>query len=281
MNGWLAEWRLITEEATTLNRAILGFTNSVEHVNRGIYNDLAATVFLPALRATIERARAFAQEHEAALPRGTTIVRDLLDQAPSRFANVAGLGGAVELSAWLTTVCVRAEPYMHDSDATHVHVVERAFLHLQRLIVADRDVRRSWLAAYDFGEVACERLGGCHLLHHGIYGVKANAAHERTDLILGTRLSTPGAIRRAADAMVVTEWKLVRDESDLEDTVNAARTQLARYSDGSLGGFEIASVRFLVTITERSCAELPDEQVGDVTYRHINIVVNPRSPSRS
>ncbi len=33
---------------------------------------------------------------------------------------------------------------MHDADAARAHIAERAFLHLQRLIVADDAIRKKW-----------------------------------------------------------------------------------------------------------------------------------------
>ncbi len=41
---------------------------------------------------------------------------------------------------------------------------ERAFAHLQRLIVVDSTFREKWQAAFEKGEVACEKLGAVHLL---------------------------------------------------------------------------------------------------------------------
>ena len=60
---------------------------------------------------------------------------------------------------------------------------DRAFVHLQRLIVVDDEARAKWQAAHNDHETACERLGGVHLLLHGILGFKVNAAGERTDLV--------------------------------------------------------------------------------------------------
>ena len=64
-------------------------------------------------------------------------------------------------------------------------LVERAFIHLQRTIVVDHDIRKKWKSAFNTGEIACERLGAVHLLSHGIWAFKADALGERTDLILG------------------------------------------------------------------------------------------------
>src|SRR5258707_13086277 len=50
---------------------------------------------------------------------------------------------------------------------------DRAFEHLQRMIVADSDYKAKWQAAFDRGEEACEQLGAVHLLLHGIWAFKA------------------------------------------------------------------------------------------------------------
>lgn len=60
---------------------------------------------------------------------------------------------------------------------------ERAFAHLQRSIVVDAELREKWQRAFDDGEVACEKLGAVHLLLHGIWAFKVDAAGARTDLV--------------------------------------------------------------------------------------------------
>lgn len=178
----------------------------------------------------------------------------------------------------LLTAC---EDILSDSELPKIHIAERAFLHLQRLIVADPEVRAKWQAAFKkrSGEVACEQLGGAHLLHHGIYAFKSSASGERTDLVLGTRLAITSKIQRSSDAMALTEWKRVRGRVTLDAAVIAARKQALRYTAGSLAGFEISTVRFLVTVSKDVLDERPDEVRGGVTYRHVNIAVAPRTPS--
>jgi hypothetical protein len=81
--------------------------------------------------------------------------------------------------------------------------------------------------------------------------------------------------------MSLTEWKKIRDRSKVEGVVDAARGQAIRYAGGSLAGFEISSVRFLVTVSEDVFPERDDELINGVTYRHVNIAVAPSSPSQS
>ena len=60
---------------------------------------------------------------------------------------------------------------------------ERAFSHLKRSIVVDAAFRNKWQEAFKKGEVECEKLGAVHLLLHGIWAFKVNAAGARTDLV--------------------------------------------------------------------------------------------------
>jgi hypothetical protein len=157
--------------------------------------------------------------------------------------------------------------------------VERAFIHLQRSIIADRTVHATWHSAFEDGETACEKLGAAHLLLHGIWGFKANAEGERTDLILGQRLQIDSQVERASDALVLTEWKVVRDANELVGKAQEAFDQARRYSEGSLAGFELASRRYLVIVSTPRL-EMPSDRTQDlVTYQHINVAVGPATPS--
>jgi hypothetical protein len=60
---------------------------------------------------------------------------------------------------------------------------ERAFSHLLRSLVVDATLRDKWLTALEAGEVECEKLGAVHLLLHGIWAFKVDAASARTDLV--------------------------------------------------------------------------------------------------
>src|SRR5262249_48695194 len=59
-------------------------------------------------------------------------------------------------------------------------LVERAFVHRKRCIVADPDIAAKWQTAFDgtTAEVRCEALGAAHLLLHGIWAFKAHTAKE-------------------------------------------------------------------------------------------------------
>jgi hypothetical protein len=159
-------------------------------------------------------------------------------------------------------------------------LVDRAFLHLQRCIVADPAFAQKWKEAFNHHETACEKIGGCHLLQFGIYAFKAQATGEQTDLILGTKLQITPEIERAAEALVLTEWKLVRSPQERDAKIKEAYKQAKNYAMGSLAGFELELHRYLVMVSSDALA-LPDDRLdGSLVYHHKNIAVSPGVPSQ-
>ena len=150
--------------------------------------------------------------------------------------------------AWL-----RAEIDYHLSDFESVakRLSERAFVHLQQLIVADDVVRSRWQAAFEAGETACEKLGGAHLLLHGIWGFKVNGPGARTDLVFGEPLGSGIAPERVAEVLVLTEWKVVRQPTDSIALAERARSQAQAYAVGIMAGIELSSYRYIVLVSQK------------------------------
>lgn len=159
---------------------------------------------------------------------------------------------------------------------------ERAFAHLQRSIVADSDIRNKWQAAFKDGEVACERLGAVHLLLHGIWAFKVNAAGERTDLVFQEPAADPGPEQHYADGLVLTEWKtLAAGDRAVDKRFAEARDQAHRYAHGALAGNELTAYRYSIVVSNRYVTPPADLTRDAIVYRHINIAVDPLPPSRS
>jgi hypothetical protein len=129
------------------------------------------------------------------------------------------------------------------------------------------------------GETRCERLGAIHLLAHGIYAFKVDAEGAKTDLVFQDPPAESN-LARSVEGLVLTEWKVVT-EQDARQKYMEARLQSDLYRDGVLGGIELRGYRYLVGISQRLLPNLPAEEVSDngITYRYINIVVEPESPS--
>jgi hypothetical protein len=151
---------------------------------------------------------------------------------------------------------------------------------LQRSIVVDESVQQRWTNAFKSGEPECEKLGAVHLLGHGIWAFKVNATGGRTDLVFQEPLADLANAVRSSDGLVLTEWKRHRTGQSAARCFEQARSQSKSYASGVLAGTELTHVRYAIVVSEED-VELPADVLdGGVTYRHINVAVNPRVPSR-
>lgn len=193
---------------------------------------------------------------------------------PSGFSGVA-----VAITA-LESFRIELDHLLTDADEVTRSLAIRAFLHLQRSIVADSAVRERWVFAYSKGEVACEKLGACHLLLHGIFAFKAVGAGQQTDLVINEPIVLDDDIRRASQGLVLTEWKVVRTPEQLKTQCEAAYKQASRCSRGILNGFPVASTRYLVMVSEE-VMKMPEPTTdGLTTYEYRNVAVSPSVPSK-
>jgi hypothetical protein len=117
------------------------------------------------------------------------------------------------------------------------------------------------------------------LLWHQILAFKVNADGARTDLVFPEPIA-PELANRAA-GLVLTEWKIARSANEVAKRFDEAKEQAELYSDGPLSGVELRGYRFLVVVSERQAAAIPDVEIGGVLYRHINIAIEPQTPSVS
>ena len=163
-----------------------------------------------------------------------------------------------------------------DSEQRIVAASENALKHLQRLIVVDSDYRKKWIQAFSDGEVECEKLGAIHLHWHDIWAFKAHGIGGRTDLVYQDALSDENG--QEAPALILTEWKICRS-GDGSAEYRQAQKQAESYGEGVLGGAELSSIRYLIVVTSKAITKPKDFRVRDITYRHVNIAVEPDSPS--
>jgi hypothetical protein len=169
---------------------------------------------------------------------------------------------------------------LSDTQETLRSRADRAFEHLQRMIVVDMDFKAKWLAAFGRDEQSCEQLGGVHLLLHGIWAFKANAEGERTDLVYQEPIVDLDTVERSAEGLVLTEWKRATDGDDPARRFEEARRQVNLYSQGSLAGFELTAYRYAVVVSRKRVAVPNERRERNVAYRFVNIAVDPDTPSR-
>jgi hypothetical protein len=260
--------------------------------SRQYVNDLPQTnkEILVSARNAYENVMKFRDRYESILlPLTLARVREFVNAFHSRFVQGdperSAHGQALfdlALCSVIALAVFRSEfsLLLADTEAVARSLVDRALLHLQRSIVADESFAARWRRAFERGETACEQLGAVHLLSFGIYAFKANAAGERTDLVLGGSVLLEEA-ERAADTLVLTEWKKVSDAADLTTKAGQAFAQAKLYAAGSLAGFELSTRRYLVMLSAKRL-QMPDDRTdGAVTYEFRNVAVVPDTPSRT
>ncbi|MEZ0219112.1 MAG: hypothetical protein ACAH22_02330 [Tardiphaga sp.] len=155
----------------------------------------------------------------------------------------------------------------------------RAFLHLQQTLMASGATRKEWREAFKAGgEVPCEKLGGTHLLLHGIYAFKAAAAGAETDLVFGEPLDI-SEVARTSEGLVLTEWKVADDEKEAAGKFEEAFAQSQRYSVTALASVILRAYRYNVVVTEKPLPQ-PIVEAGrrekeGIIYVPINIAFDP------
>jgi hypothetical protein len=195
--------------------------------------------------------------------------------------DATGFKGVMAYTAVLAAFRSEFDHLFTDHEAIIRSRVARAFLHLQRSLIADEDIHNKWERAFAVGETACEKLGALHLLSHGILAFKAYAPGERTDLILGDRLVIDDSLIAGTEGIVLTEWKCVRVDDKPADKQREAKAQALRYSTGAMAGFELHSERYLVLVGDQEFASIADEREGAVLYKTVPLFLARETPSKA
>lgn len=279
MSGaWLGEWKLLYERVEGLSRAA-GQMRGTLGVNSQDLSSVVRNVIGPATLATIKALLSFRTRFADSLPEGAVLSLSRLDALHVNLTSDAAALGTLQVTAGVLATASEVNFCLGDAEIAGQRLVDRAFLHLNRSLVVDPQLQARWKAAFEVDEPACEKLGAVHLLGHGIYPFKTSAAGGATDLVLSKPLT--GEDASAADFLVLTEWKRVVDEDTTVDTAAAARVQATAYTQHVLAGVELRRVRYVVLVSLRQLIACPaDVQgAGGVTFRHVNVAVDPDSPS--
>lgn len=243
----------------------------------GLFRDQARQI----LEEIVEfRARFAAVAPAATL---TSIDRFLSPEGLARLIRADGISGLDIIKTSLpilTAISAEVDFSLADSEELGSRVTERAFGHLQRTIAIIPEVAANWQKAFQNGEVPCEQLGGLHLLQFGVFAFKVNAGGARTDLMYSDPVSPTDPLVAGSTALVLTEWKIVRAAGTSKETARKAQVQLEAYSLGPLLGVELRRHRYVVLVSESQLDPIQDVTRGEVVYRHLNIAVKPKVPSR-
>jgi hypothetical protein len=279
---WMIEWRAISARIAGLVEAGTFFSRTRDNDN---YN--ASTVLINNGFDTGLRIRTFLDIHRDELPEAPRACLEQFlndwnhrfEQGPREPLAAKGASGAGAVITALASVRTEFEYLIADTEEVTKNLVIRAFTHLQRTLIADDIVQSRWREALSSREPACERLGACHLLQHGIWAFKTSAEGERTDLVLGIPLEITAEVRRASEGLILTEWKVVKTRDEAEVKAEEAYRQAKRYCAGILAGYEVASRRYLILVSEDHLSLPSTRQEDKTAYEFRNIAVSPKTPS--
>ncbi len=282
--SWHTEWKAISDRVHGLLEAGRFFLSGAL-VNSSDPGSVTRRILIPQAQELFKVLSQFRDSYQAILPpsAGDSLNR-FITEAPGYLENTAlATEGHLHVQAVITLLTAfETEMAYHLADTSAVvrKLSERAFVHLQRSVVADSSVRNKWQEAFKESESACEKLGAVHLLQHGIWAFKTDAAGERTDLVLGEPLTDLSTVETVAEGLVLTEWKKVHPPSKLSSQIEQGKHQAERYSMGILAGFELSQYRYIVLVSEKHLNIPTDQRRDGIIFRHINIAVNPSTPSQ-
>lgn len=285
--NWSIEWQALSGRIKGLLDAAAFFYQALHHSSEDP-RSVKKKILLNEAEKIFANLKAFSKKYQSALPEiAVACLVEYLEKpefaAGDFFTPTSNYENANVQFALTSLAAFQAEfsYIIAETQLVMRKITERAFVHLQRCIIVDEDVRRKWKDAFNRHETYCEKLGALHLLSHGVWAFKADAiVGGKTDLILNEPLHSMSPIERSADALVLTEWKLVKSPDLLQDKIQEALKQAEIYVSDVTGGIELRNYRYLVMVSEGRL-EMPDEILrGVIRYRNINIAVSPGHPSK-
>lgn len=233
---------------------------------------------LPEMREVQTELELFRTTFQGTLPEDAT--KALEDYLKGNWHNGLDAG---ELASVVPLVILKSrfEYAVRNTEAIGRSQVALAFEHLRRLIVVSPETQQHWMQAFKENEVSCEKLGAVHLLSHGIWAFKISGTRAATDLVFQEPIDPHRkTVESTARLLVLTEWKLVRDEKEIHQKAQEARSQTNQYASGLLSTVELKRTRYIVLVSKDVVDPPGDVELSGVTYRHVVLPVAPSVPSR-
>lgn len=284
--SWHKEWAAISKTISEFSEICHEFITALS-VDSSDPHSTIKTVILPMMEEIAHRIKLLGERYETQLPNSAREKITELSSAIPFQSGYADTGvtkkpaAIMYFSSLVRKFCSDFNYLTSDLEGIVIRLTERAFIHLQRSIIADESIRNKWREAITHHEPACEKLGAVHLLLHGIWSFKIDAAGERTDLVMGEPIKDKllDDVYLSAEGLVLTEWK-VATQSNVDSKCEEAKIQAKRYAGSSLAAIELRRYRYLVIISEDLLTNMPNvEEDSGILYKYINIAVNPSTPS--
>lgn len=277
---WRDRWRAVDSSVEDAIAASREFVEAAGALKGDDYYGIQDSLLLPFMRGALDQIRSFLGDNKDQFGAAGANLGLLIDKHDAKIKD-GGFPATQALLPLLVTARAGVARIMNDAEIIWLPTIERAFAHLQRLMIADPDgVGATWTKAFKSGEVECERLGGAHLLSHGIYGFKAHGEGARTDLVLGQPIESGDVAAKLGTPLVLTEWKVATGDADAAKKVGQADIQVREYGAGVLGGVELHRTRFVVVVSPEHVQLPEDREEAGVRWRRVNIALSPKPPSK-
>jgi hypothetical protein len=276
---WCTDWVQIEKRIKSFGSASNSYYASISAYGNSDYHGVGNSFLIPTAKDIFTQLDKYYSNYKNELPPSAAgSLQNFLSKSSKIASGATGIPGVGALATALLSFSSEFEHHIADAEVVYRSRLERAFFHLQRSIVVDQAIRNKWKDAFKHGETACENLGSVHLLDHGFWAFKAHGVGERTDLVLGSPVDIAD-VQKTDSLLVLTEWKRAKTTAEVAGQATQAITQAKSYGVGVLGGIELQSRRYLIIVTEKREKMPTDIFEKGVEYRHINLAVDPDTPS--
>lgn len=276
--NWKREWRKLDTRIEVLVDLTHSYFSACESSGSD-YHGVGNSTIIPSGKEIKEALQNYDETFQDYLPKEA---RSSIGQFVLNFerSNLTGIPGVGAVAVLLGILRAEMNYHLEDHNREISTLTEFSFAHLQRTLIADEEIKKKWEKAFESGETALERLGGAHLLSHRLWAFKAHGEGERTDLVVGEPIDE-NEFGLNSTRLVLTEWKKVTS-TDYEKKAEQAYKQAFAYGKGVLGGVELENVRYLVLVSKDhiSKQQVNDRVVDGITYRYVNLGLNPKTPSK-
>ena len=268
---WISRWKNISTQITQIQEVSRSYFDSINSFGVDHYG-IGGSSLIPAARDIFAEVVDMKRSFPMIPSEVNTIIAKLEKNFSShhKFTGIPGVGGAmVHLGIFNSEM----NYYLKNNEIIVKDKVKLAFLHLQRTLIVDADVRKKWMMAFKEGEASLEKLGANHLLSHGLWAFNSCEATLKKDLILGTAIRAD-EVQAVGACLVLTEWKKINAENVSEKSKQAL-SDARRHSEEPIAGSELKYEKYLIMVSENLLGAPASIIEDGIRYVFVNLAINP------
>jgi hypothetical protein len=263
---WVSRWKNISSRIFQLQEVSKSYFDSINSFGVDHYG-IGGTSIIPAAKdlslEIIELRKTFTRLPPKVVALITKLEKNFNGH---KFTGIPGVGGAMVILGVFNS---EMNFYLKDHEILMKERMKLAFTHLQRSLIADPELQRKWLASFQESDAWIERLGGAHLLSHGVWGFKVREDGERVDLVTNHGIKVDD-VEAVGATLVATEWTRAHSEN-LAEKVKHLHARSKHYLGREFIGSELRTERFLIVVSETPLIMPRNATDGEVEYVYLNL----------